>query len=65
MTALAWQKSTFSGDQANCVHLAARTPTGPVHLRESDDPDIILTTTPGALAALIRALTWNSPARRM
>ncbi|MGW0824307.1 DUF397 domain-containing protein [Streptomyces sp. NPDC002845] len=55
MTALTWQKSSFSGDQANCLRLAAPTPTGPIHLQESDTPDITLTTTPTTLAALIRA----------
>ncbi|MFI1728547.1 DUF397 domain-containing protein [Streptomyces acidicola] len=56
MTALHWQKSSFSGDQANCLYLAAPTATGPVQLRESDHPDTTLTTTPTALAALIRTL---------
>ncbi|MDJ0466360.1 DUF397 domain-containing protein [Streptomyces sp. H27-C3] len=54
MTHLDWQKSTFSGDQANCVYVAPA-PDGTIRLRESDDPDVILTTTPHALAALIRA----------
>ncbi|MEV0527211.1 DUF397 domain-containing protein [Streptomyces sp. NPDC050439] len=53
-----WQKSTFSGDQANCVYVAAtREPTATIHLRESDSPEAILTTTPEALAALIRTLS--------
>ncbi|MER5222638.1 DUF397 domain-containing protein [Streptomyces flaveus] len=55
MSALDWQKSSFSGDQANCLYVAA-TPTGTVHLRESDTPDAVLTTTPTTLAALIRTL---------
>ncbi|GAA2624897.1 DUF397 domain-containing protein [Streptomyces vastus] len=62
MSALDWQKSSFSGDQANCLYVAA-TPTGTVHLRESDTPDTILTTTPTALAALIRTLAPTSPVR--
>ncbi|MGW2642186.1 DUF397 domain-containing protein [Streptomyces sp. NPDC001348] len=63
MTVLDWQKSSFSGDQANCLNLAAPTPAGPIHLRESDQPDTILTTTPAALAALIQALAPNSHVR--
>ncbi|NGO41984.1 DUF397 domain-containing protein [Streptomyces ureilyticus] len=55
MSALDWQKSSFSGDQANCLYVAA-TPTGTVHLRESDTPDAVLTTTPTTLATLIRTL---------
>lgn len=39
------------------------TPAGPIHLRESDHPETILTTTPTALAALIRTLTANSHVR--
>ncbi|GAB2955841.1 hypothetical protein GCM10023080_013570 [Streptomyces pseudoechinosporeus] len=62
MSALDWQKSSFSGDQANCLYVAA-TPAGTVHLRESDTPDTILTTTPTALAALIRTLAPASPVR--
>ncbi|WP_447038168.1 DUF397 domain-containing protein [Streptomyces sp. DSM 118878] len=56
MSTLDWQKSSFSGDQANCVYVAAD-PLGRVHLQESDDPAAALTTTPEALAALIRTLT--------
>jgi hypothetical protein len=57
MNELVWQKSSFSeGAGANCVYVAAE-PSGRVHLQESDDPAATLTTTPEALAALIRALT--------
>ncbi|MGW0821525.1 DUF397 domain-containing protein [Streptomyces sp. NPDC002845] len=50
-----WQKSTYSGDSTNCVYVAA--PTGAViRLRESDEPDVILTTTQALLHSLIRAL---------
>ncbi|MDQ0813601.1 hypothetical protein QFZ63_005315 [Streptomyces sp. B3I7] len=62
MTELDWRKSSFSGDQANCLYLAAVAPVGPVHLRESDQPGTVLTTTPGALAALIRVLAPDSAA---
>jgi hypothetical protein len=51
-----WQKSSFSagGDGNNCLELAA-TPTT-LHLRESDDPDVRLDTTPAALAHLLRRI---------
>jgi hypothetical protein len=51
-----WQKSSYSGygDGNNCLELAA-TPTT-LHLRESDTPDIHLTTTPTALAHLLRLM---------
>lgn len=50
-----WQKSTYSPDGSNCVYIAAA-PDNTIHLRESDDPDITLTTTPDRLHALIRTL---------
>ncbi|GHA40883.1 hypothetical protein GCM10010372_46170 [Streptomyces tauricus] len=56
-----WQKSTYSGDGSNCVYVAA-TPTGTVHLRESDDPDTTLITTRPRLGELIRALKAQPPA---
>ncbi|WP_043475782.1 DUF397 domain-containing protein [Kitasatospora sp. MBT66] len=52
MTEYNWQKSSFSGDTANCLYLAAA-PDGAVKLRESDEPDTVLTTTPGRLQALL------------
>ncbi|MEU6676770.1 DUF397 domain-containing protein [Streptomyces sp. NPDC046925] len=57
MNELNWQKSTFSeGAGANCVNVAASHDTETIHLRESDAPETTLTTTPAALAALIRTL---------
>jgi hypothetical protein len=53
-----WQKSTYSGDGTNCVYVAASTPHT-IHLRESDEPDVILTTTPRRLGVLIRSLKPN------
>ncbi|MEV1065860.1 DUF397 domain-containing protein [Streptomyces sp. NPDC050263] len=55
MQPLHWQKSSYSGDGSNCVNIAAG-PTGTLHLRESDEPGVILTTTPARLHALIRGL---------
>ncbi|MEV6614542.1 DUF397 domain-containing protein [Streptomyces sp. NPDC051051] len=54
-TTLHWQKSSYSGDSSNCLYVAA-TPTGTVHLRESDAPDTVLTTTGPGLRALISGL---------
>ncbi|MFG2023025.1 DUF397 domain-containing protein [Streptomyces sp. NPDC048825] len=50
-----WQKSTYSGDGSNCVYVAA-TSTGAIHIRESDEPEVILITTRPRLAELIRTL---------
>ena len=55
MPSIQWQKSTYSGDSLNCVHIAAH-PTGTVLLHESDTPGTILTTSPAPLGHLIRAL---------
>jgi hypothetical protein len=51
---LNWQKSSFSGSgQDNaCIEVAA-SPTGLIHLRESDDPGAILATTPAKLQTFI------------
>ncbi|MEV5487330.1 DUF397 domain-containing protein [Streptomyces bobili] len=51
-----WQKSSFSGggDGSNCLELAS-TPTT-LHLRESDTPATILTTTPTPLTHLLDAI---------
>ncbi|WP_275561056.1 DUF397 domain-containing protein [Streptomyces sp. 5-6(2022)] len=55
MSPLQWRKSSFStGDAANCVELAADS-TGRPHLRESDDPEVVIATTPAALRAFLRA----------
>ncbi|MEV7195948.1 DUF397 domain-containing protein [Streptomyces sp. NPDC093510] len=50
----AWQKSTFSPDGSDCVYVATA-PDGTLRLRESDDPDVILTTSRIQLGALITA----------
>jgi hypothetical protein len=63
MPELAWQKSSYSAEAANCVYIAA-TPTGRVRLRESDDPDTVLMTTRPRLQALIRSLKAHASAPR-
>lgn len=51
---LVWQKSTYSQEQGECVELAED--GGAVLLRESDDPTVVLCTTPTALARFLRAI---------
>ncbi|MCX5211093.1 DUF397 domain-containing protein [Kitasatospora sp. NBC_00240] len=48
-----WQKSSFSGngDGTECIELAAT--DGRILLRESDDPAVVVTTTPAKLRAFI------------
>ncbi|MCX4754448.1 DUF397 domain-containing protein [Kitasatospora purpeofusca] len=52
MRQLNWQKSSYSGDAADCVEIAAD--GGLIHIRESDDPAIAITTTKARLAAWIQ-----------
>ncbi|WP_221352712.1 DUF397 domain-containing protein [Streptomyces beigongshangae] len=54
-TELAWQKSTHSEEASSCVYLATPFP-GTILLRESDEPETVLTTGPPQLAALISTL---------
>ncbi|MCA6091495.1 DUF397 domain-containing protein [Streptomyces sp. SCA3-4] len=59
MSSPKWQKSSYSEAASSCLYLAAGT-TGAIHLRESDTPDTVLTTTPGRLRPLISALKAGS-----
>lgn len=54
-TELAWQKSTHSEEASSCVYLATPSPKT-ILLRESDEPETVLTTGPAQLAALISTL---------
>ncbi|MFD0275753.1 DUF397 domain-containing protein [Kitasatospora sp. NPDC127111] len=54
MSQLNWQKSSFSGDQANCVEV--RGADGVVEIRESDDADIIVRTTPLKFAKFLQGI---------
>lgn len=59
MPQLAWLKSSFSTDpQGECVEVAADV-DGLIHIRESDQPDEILTATPTPLAGLLRHVKAN------
>ncbi|MFD8385669.1 DUF397 domain-containing protein [Streptomyces sp. NPDC059679] len=53
-TPIAWQKSSFSHSDGEYVELAAA--DGAIRLRESDDPHIVITTTPHPLGGLIRGI---------
>ncbi|MER8098416.1 DUF397 domain-containing protein [Streptomyces goshikiensis] len=48
-----WQKSSFSGadDNQSCVELAPV--GGAIKMRESDDPDVVVTTSVAKLRAFI------------
>ncbi|MCR8944266.1 DUF397 domain-containing protein [Streptomyces bacillaris] len=48
-----WQKSSFSGpdDNQSCIELAPV--EGLIKLRESDDPGVIVTTSPAKLRAFL------------
>ncbi|MCW2871443.1 MAG: hypothetical protein JWL99_2763 [Streptomyces oryziradicis] len=55
MSEVIWRKSSYSGqgDGASCIELAATPAAGTIRLRESDDPGVIVTTTPAPLKALL------------
>ncbi|ATL30026.1 DUF397 domain-containing protein [Streptomyces formicae] len=55
MTELAWQKSTYSQEASSCVNIATA-PDGTIRLRESDEPEVILSTSRTQLGTLIRAV---------
>ncbi|KOG66428.1 hypothetical protein ADK76_02420 [Streptomyces griseoflavus] len=50
-----WQKSSYSNEGVNCLNVAAA-PDGTVRLRESDAPEVILSTTREGLAGLVAAI---------
>ncbi|ADI08141.1 hypothetical protein SBI_05021 [Streptomyces bingchenggensis BCW-1] len=52
MSTYQWRKSSYSADASNCVNVA--TADDGIAIRESDEPEAILTTTPAALRAFIR-----------
>ncbi|MEU5607822.1 DUF397 domain-containing protein [Streptomyces sparsogenes] len=54
MAARDWQKSSFSGEGNACLYVSS-TDDATIRLRESDDPDTTLTTTPTTLRAFIRS----------
>ncbi|MGW1106669.1 DUF397 domain-containing protein [Streptomyces sp. NPDC002540] len=46
-----WRKSSFSEQAGNCLEVAVV--DGDVLVRESDDPDAVVRTTPSKLAAFL------------
>ncbi|KJY33287.1 MULTISPECIES: DUF397 domain-containing protein [unclassified Streptomyces] len=54
MTDTQWQKSTYSGSHDDCVEFRAADAL--VELRESDDGENILRTTPTAIANLLHTI---------
>ena len=54
MSPIPWQKSSYSSEGNACVEIAAT--AGTIRLRESDDPDVVLATSPEKLSALIRGI---------
>ncbi|MFF2352519.1 DUF397 domain-containing protein [Kitasatospora sp. NPDC058115] len=57
-----WQKSSFSGEESNCVEVRAG--AGLVELRESDESDAILRTAPAAFAGFSGAIKADELERR-
>ena len=47
---LNWRKASASNSQGNCLELA-KGPNGEILLRESDDPELVVETTPDKLGA--------------
>ncbi|MFB8239331.1 DUF397 domain-containing protein [Kitasatospora purpeofusca] len=52
MRQLNWQKSTYSGENMDCIEIASDGHA--VRIRESDEPSSVSTTTKANLAAWIR-----------
>jgi hypothetical protein len=46
-----WRKSSFSDGNGNCLEISSR--DGVILLRESDDPELIIRTTPAKLRAFL------------
>ncbi|MEU8923127.1 DUF397 domain-containing protein [Kitasatospora sp. NPDC048545] len=52
MSSPEWQKSSYSGSSNACVEV--RTSDGLIELRESDEGDVIVRTSPAKFAAFLR-----------
>ncbi|MBH1934082.1 DUF397 domain-containing protein [Streptomyces sp. AV19] len=55
MSPFVWQKSTFSANAANCVNVGID-PCGRVRLRESEQPEVVLSATRAVLRGLLTAI---------
>jgi hypothetical protein len=60
---LGWQKSSFSGmeDNNNCLEIASFSEG--VALRESEEPEVVLSTTQARLAALLASVQQSGSGR--
>ncbi|WP_078897735.1 DUF397 domain-containing protein [Streptomyces rimosus] len=58
-----WQKSSYSSEGNNCLELAVGT-DGEVLVRESDDPSIVVATSPAVVGGLLRAAQGGTTDRR-
>ncbi|MET7902670.1 DUF397 domain-containing protein [Streptomyces sp. NPDC005355] len=58
MSDIQWQKSSYSADAEGnaCVELAHAPDAAAILLRESDEPQTVIATTPAALRAFTRAV---------
>ncbi|GAA2324577.1 DUF397 domain-containing protein [Streptomyces violaceusniger] len=58
MSHIQWRKSSYSADAPDnaCVELAQAPDATAILLRESDEPQTVIATTPAALRALARAV---------
>ncbi|MFD0272800.1 DUF397 domain-containing protein [Kitasatospora sp. NPDC127111] len=54
MASSAWHKSSYSGSSNACVEVRAT--DGLIELRESDDGEVIVRTTPAKLAAFLQGV---------
>ncbi|MEW2581465.1 DUF397 domain-containing protein [Streptomyces syringium] len=54
MSDIQWQKSSFSTDGNECIELARSGEA--VLMRESDAPDLIVTSTPSKLSAFLKGV---------
>ncbi|MFJ9459309.1 DUF397 domain-containing protein [Kitasatospora sp. NPDC101447] len=52
MSNSSWQKSSYSAANSECVEV--RTSDGVIELRESDDGDVIVRTSPAKFAAFLQ-----------
>ncbi|KAF5995250.1 DUF397 domain-containing protein [Streptomyces sp. RLB3-17] len=55
MPEISRQKFAYGSEVSSCVNIAAA-PDGTIRLRESDDPDIVLTASPAQFGTLIDAV---------
>ncbi|MFD7453354.1 DUF397 domain-containing protein [Kitasatospora sp. NPDC059827] len=55
MAVLNWQKSSYSSESANCIYLAVAV-GGTIKLRESDEPEVVITSRADGLRALLRGV---------